>query len=221
MRIENYNKIYNLRNVLIITGILHLLAAFLISYYDATISFPIAFGCTFLLDFIFLLILYPIAELLKVYIRQQTIRYDRQNNIPEYRYDYGDFNGTYWTIVKRHKRYSIHEDWETQYNLINRDGELFFPLFCKEIQKITVPEDLIGFHVRYDQEYCNVILCNGYMYKNITFLVDEQLRQVSHFDSEGIARVTFADNSVNYVNTKGEKLYKQNLIGQVKSPNFE
>jgi hypothetical protein len=221
MRIETYKKIYNLKNVLITTAIVHLIAAIWITCSDDTVTFTIGLGCGFFFDFIFFLLVYPIGEILEYRIYQQTINFDRQNNIPAYRYEYSDFNGDYWAIVKRYKRYSIHEEWEEDYNLINREGHLFFTNFCKWINHITLPQDLTGFRISYDNEHCNLLICDGYLHKDISFLVDEPARYIGNFDSDGVARVTFDDYSVNYINLKGQKLYTQNLIGQIKSPDFE
>jgi hypothetical protein len=68
---------------------------------------------------------------------------------------------------------------------------------------------------------CGFLICDGYMHKNIEFLVDQDVKDISNFDSDGLARVTFLDDSVNYVDVKGKMLYPQNLIGYQNTKDFE
>ena len=223
MRIETFRKIYNLRNGLIVLGVFHLIATVLLILLVDKVRIWDGFALASLFDMLFFIILIPVLEIISHKILKNTIKEDRQLNKPEYRYEYDDFNGDYWTIVTRLSRYSVHEPWEIKYNLINREGQLFFHTFYDKIYRRIVPQGLTGFGVIYQDnpQFCNLLICDGYMHKDISFLVDQDVKGVSNFDSDGLARVTFLDDSVNYVDIKGKLLYPQNLIGYQNTKDFE
>lgn len=223
MRIETFNKICSTRNIIIATIVVYLATAILLFTLtkDESVTFGIVLGVSFFFLIIYAIIVTPLYFILESYSLATTIKEDRENNEPEYHYVYDDFNGYYWTIVTRKTRYGKYDEWQYHYNLINQQGQLFFTEFQSIIGRIPIPKGLTGFKVRYNDGTCNVIICDGYEYRDTSLLVDTDAKEISKFDSEGFARVTYMDDSVNYVNLKGVKLYPQNLIGFIKSPDFE
>lgn len=223
MRIETFNKFFDSKFALVCTVIIHAVSAILLICLAEGMNFLRGIIIPFYFDVLFLILFFVVGLVMYNIVLRKTIEEDRQNNIPEYKYEYDAFNGKYWTIVKRFKRYSAHEmNWETEYNLINREGTLLFNSFCERIEKSSsIPQGLSGFNISYKDGTYNVLICDGFMYKDTSLLLNEPAQSISNFDSEGMARVIYLDGSVNYVNVKGEKLYSQNLIGYTKSPHFE
>lgn len=223
MRIETFNKICSTRNIIIATIVAYLATAILLFTLtkDESVTFGIALGVSLFFLIIYAIIATPVYFILESRSLATTIKEDRENNEPEYHYDYDDFNGDYWTIVTRRTRYGKYDEWQYHYNLINQQGQLFFTEFQSLIGHIPIPKDLTAFKVRYNDGTWNVIICDGYEHRDTSLLVDTDAKEISKFDSEGFARVTYMDDSVNYVNLKGVKLYSQNLIGFIKSPDFE
>lgn len=223
MRIETYRRIFSFRNGVIAFIIFHLVVTILMATYVNNMTFLDAIGVALIFDLLFFIILVPIWDFVDGRILKSTIQEDRKKNNVEYRYEYEDFNGEFWTIVKRKRRWSVHEDWETQYNLINREGALFFNLYCDYIGRVPVPNDMTGFYIEFNSNTnaCNLLLCDGYMNKDTNFLVDTDVQRIGSFDKDGMAQVTYLDESINYIDVKGKKLYPQNLVGYVPSQNLE